>query len=128
MDYEDAYADGYADAIEKIDRMQRLLDVQREHNKELKAKVEQYEHLITALRNDWHIEAEWDGLRKVWLVNLTDEGVRLRDERDLEVEKLKDVAKRTYACIMHDRCESCPYEDEACDFEHDLAELGVEVG
>ena len=38
-----------------------------------------YDELLHCLENDWHISASWDGLRKFWCVELTEEGVRLRD-------------------------------------------------
>ena len=38
-----------------------------------------YDELLRCLENDWNISASWDGLRKFWCVELTDEGVRLRD-------------------------------------------------
>ena len=53
-----------------------------------------YDSLIRCLENDWHISASWDGLRKFWCIELTDEGVRLRDgmlnaraERTCEMER-----------------------------------------
>lgn len=41
-----------------------------------------YDELIRCLENDWHISASWDGLRKFWCVELTEEGVRMRDAHD----------------------------------------------
>ena len=41
-----------------------------------------YRELIRVLRDDWDIDASWDGLRGFWDIGLTDEGVRKRDERD----------------------------------------------
>lgn len=38
-----------------------------------------YDELLRCLENDWHIRASWDGLRKFWCIELTDEGVRMRD-------------------------------------------------
>ena len=35
-----------------------------------------YDELIDVLRNDWQIEASWDGLRRVWYVGWTDEHVK----------------------------------------------------
>lgn len=40
-----------------------------------------YDELLRCLENDWHISASWDGLRKFWCVELTEEGVRMRDAR-----------------------------------------------
>lgn len=38
-----------------------------------------YDELLRCLENDWHIRASWDGLRKFWCIELTEEGVKLRD-------------------------------------------------
>ena len=38
-----------------------------------------YEELLRCLENDWNIKASWDGLRKFWCIELTEEGVKLRD-------------------------------------------------
>lgn len=40
---------------------------------------ERIAELLRCLENDWHIHASWDGLRKFWCIELTEEGVRLRD-------------------------------------------------
>jgi len=40
-----------------------------------------YDELLRCLENDWHISASWDGLRKFWCFELTEEGVRMRDAR-----------------------------------------------
>lgn len=38
-----------------------------------------YDELLRCLENDWNISASWDGLRRFWNIELTEEGVRLRD-------------------------------------------------
>lgn len=38
-----------------------------------------YGELLRCLENDWNIRASWDGLRKFWCIELTEEGVKLRD-------------------------------------------------
>ena len=38
-----------------------------------------YDELLRCLENDWNIRASWDGLRKFWCIELTEEGVRMRD-------------------------------------------------
>lgn len=35
--------------------------------------------LLRCLENDWNIRASWDGLRKFWCIELTEDGVKLRD-------------------------------------------------
>jgi hypothetical protein len=39
----------------------------------------QRDELLRCLENDWNISASWDGLRKFWNIELTEEGVRMRD-------------------------------------------------
>ena len=36
---------------------------------------EQMDGLVSSLRNDWQIEASWDGLRRFWYIGWTDEHV-----------------------------------------------------
>ena len=45
--------------------------------------------LLDALRH-MGIEASWDGLRGFWFIELTEEGMRRRDE----TERVRDLAKR----------------------------------
>ena len=52
-----------------------------------------YDELLRCLENDWNIRASWDGLRKFWSIELTEEGVRLRDA------ELNSRAERTCECI-----------------------------
>ena len=40
-----------------------------------------YDELLRCLENDWHIRATWDGLRKFWCIELTEEGVKMRELR-----------------------------------------------
>ena len=54
-----------------------------------------YDELLRCLENDWHISASWDGLRKFWCIELTEEGVRMRDG------KSNSRAERT--CRIEDR-------------------------
>ena len=97
-----------------------------------------YDELIESLRRDWDIEASWDGLRRFWYVGLTDEGVRKRDEREAtlgratcEVEaenaKLRELVRHLRECTRHNVCAACEYAGDACDFDYDMRELGVEV-
>lgn len=57
-----------------------------------------YDELLRCLENDWHISASWDGLRKFWCVELTEEGVRMRDARaehgTLTAEHVREVIER----------------------------------
>ena len=42
---------------------------------------EQRDVLLRCLENDYGIKASWDGLRKLWCIELTEEGVRMRDAK-----------------------------------------------
>ena len=44
-----------------------------------------------------------------------------------ENEKLRELARNLYACINNRDCDCCEYADEACEFERNMRELGVEV-
>lgn len=44
-----------------------------------------YSQLLALLRDEWHIDCSWDGLRKFWNVERTDEGVSERAERDAAI-------------------------------------------
>ena len=52
-----------------------------------------YDELIRYLENDWNISASWDGLRKFWCIELTEEGVKLRDAvyGTLTAEQVREV-------------------------------------
>lgn len=43
------------------------------------------------------------------------------------VTKLRELVRHLYECTRHNRCSACEYADDACDFEYDLDELGIEV-
>ena len=84
-----------------------------------------YDELIESLRRDWDIEASWDGLRRIWYVGLTDEGVRKRDEREAtlgrgtcEVEaenaKLRELAALNWEWA-HSCCgNNCKMQTDGC--------------
>lgn len=42
-----------------------------------------YDLLIDLLRDEWGIDASWDGLRRFWYVCLNEKGMRMRDEREV---------------------------------------------
>lgn len=66
-----------------IERLRALLD-------ERGVEWTRTESLLRILRDEWRIDAGWDGLRHFWYVGLTDEGVRERDEFEAENERLRD--------------------------------------
>lgn len=71
-----------------------------------------YDELLRCLENDWHISASWDGLRKFWCIELTEEGVKLRNSahNTLTAEQVRDVIEVAKAELL----ESCKY---LCDYE-----------
>ena len=55
---------------------------------------EQMELLVTLLRNDCDIDANWDGLRRFWSIELTEGGCLMRDracKAEAENEKLREL-------------------------------------
>lgn len=66
-----------------------------------------YDELLRCLESDWHISASWDGLRKFWCIELTEEGVKLRNSAHstLIAEQVRDVIEVAKAELL----ESCKY-------------------
>lgn len=52
-----------------------------------------------------------------------EDGKAVRTEND----KLRQLVRNLYACINNRDCDYCEYVDEACEFERNMRELGVEV-
>ena len=44
-----------------------------------------------------------------------------------ENAKLRELVRNLYACINNRDCDYCEYVDEACEFERNMRELGVEA-
>lgn len=47
-------------------------------------------------------------------------------ELEQENAKLRELVKHLYECARHNTCAVCEYADDACDFDYDMRELGVE--
>ena len=83
---------------------------------------EQMERLVTLLRNDCDIDASWDGLRRFWSIELTEDGCLMRDracKAEADNAKLRELVRELY----EDQCDECDrwrYRDR-------LSELGIEV-
>lgn len=60
-----------------------------------------YDELLRCLENDWHISASWDGLRKFWCVELTEDGVKLRDATHgtLTAEQVREAIERNFGKV-----------------------------
>lgn len=43
------------------------------------------------------------------------------------IVRLHALVRHLYTCIEHKSCRTCPYVDNACDFEYDFTELGIEI-
>ena len=56
-------------------------------------------------------------------VRFANEIGRLKEEN----AKLRQLVRNLYACINNRDCDYCEYVDEACEFERNMCELGVEV-
>lgn len=52
---------------------------------------------------------------------------RMLLEKDEENAKLRELVKHLRECTRHNTCAVCEYADDACDFDYDMRELGVEV-
>lgn len=51
------------------------------------------------------------------------EGITEHAER---IVKLEELVKHLHECTKHNVCALCEHKDDACDFEHDMQELGIE--
>ena len=107
---------------------------------------EQMERLVTLLRNDCDIEASWDGLRRFWSIELTEDGCLMRDracKAEAENAKLRELVDGLRYCANeshgHGRCSvrfvdgyatHCPlYDEDSCTAKCEalMRELRIEV-
>ena len=44
-----------------------------------------------------------------------------------ENAKLRELVRHLRECTRHNVCAVCKYADDACDFDYDMRELGLEV-
>ena len=75
---------------------------------------EQTELLVTLLRNDCDIEASWDGLRRFWSIELTENGCLMRDracKAEAENAKLRELV-HGFAIYRHFDCQHCGYREQ----------------
>ena len=102
-----------------------------------------YDELLDILASEWGIDASWDGLRGFWCVELNDEGMRIRDERETENAKLRELVDGLRYCAheAHGMCARVPvggkrpftccplYDYDAKEYgcEKLMHELGIEV-
>lgn len=103
----------------------------------LRSERARYEDLARILDREWNIEVEWDGLRKIWYVGMTELGVRLRDEREAArfayidtISELEDQNAKLCELILDMVVdEARGHNDDNTYYEHvRLAkELGIEV-
>ena len=98
--------------------------------------LEQMERLVTLLRNDCDIEASWDGMRRFWSIDLTEDGCLMRDracKAEAENAKLRELVDgldhcTTWANEDGKDCWSCPlWHEKDCTAEDIERELGIEV-
>lgn len=57
---------------------------------------------------------------------MTDAEKMVRELRD-ENAKLRELVKHLRSCVVNKDCDTCAYRADACDFEYDMRELGIEV-
>lgn len=84
-----------------------------EYTDEIAELTAERDELLRCLENDWNISASWDGLRRFWNIELTEEGVRLRDELNARAERtcecVAEYAKSPIdgkTIVLH-RCSAC---------------------
>jgi predicted nuclease with TOPRIM domain len=61
---------------------------------------------------------------------LREQGERLFDKTlalATENAELRELVRHLRECTRHNVCAACEYADDACDFDYDLRELGIEV-
>jgi hypothetical protein len=89
-------------------------DLKAENDRLMDERV-RYEDLAHILDREWNINVEWDGVRRIWYVGLTELGVQLRDESEAvrmahidtinelvdKNEKLSELAAQALQIIKH---------------------------
>lgn len=88
--------------------------------------------LIDELRKS---EDEWNGSNMFELARMCREAAdtiwELRDDlqrANAENAKLRELVRHLRECTRHNVCAACAYADDACDFDYDMRELGVDDG
>ena len=104
---------------------------------------EQMDGLASSLRNDWQIEASWDGLRRVWYVGWTDEHVEscaecakelgayadsLCDPLKAENAKLRELVRQQLIALKVCNSFACmPTDTRLARYIEQANKLGIEV-
>ena len=95
--------------VDYADRIRRERDRARAENARLRGDMEDLEAYDRALRDR--------------LEHLTERSVEAGTER----QRLRELARHLYECSRHTICSACPHAGDACNFEHDMEELGIEL-
>lgn len=78
--------------------------------------LERMELLTTSLRNDYGIDASWDGLRRLWTIELTEDGCLMRDracKAEAENAKLRELVRDIWGSGHLDKsCGDCEIRGE----------------
>lgn len=91
-----------------------------------------YDELIRCLENDWNISASWDGLRKFWCIELTEEGVKLRDavHGTLTAEQVREAHDKHWHDLPaeYDMPEAVALPEYSYDWQAIADELNAALG
>ena len=82
------------------------------------------------LLTDYNLDASWDGLRKVWHIELTGDGCTLRDracKAEAENEKLGEVALRMLRSLEWGDRNSGSMYWPSFSYRRELRKLGIKV-
>jgi len=93
---------------------------------------ERIAELLRCLENDWHIHASWDGLRKFWCIELTEEGVKLRDAAHvtLTAEQVRETVEKHWHDLPadYDMPEATALPEYSYDWQAIADELNAAMG
>lgn len=93
-----------------------------------------YDKLLRCLETDWYIRATWDGLRKFWCIELTEEGVKLRDAElgsgTLTAEQVRETVEKHWHDLSaeYDMPEATALPEYSYDWQAIADELNATLG
>jgi len=84
--------------------------------------------MISAQCDELQAMAESVGLEVPQAATLMMGAADAIDRLDAENAKLRELVRHLRECTRHNVCAACAYADDACDFDYDMRELGVDDG